>query len=388
LGTHICRHRQGLVPETLEPLLKKRGQYKKLIRELPADDPRVEAYKRRYSAHKWLLVTCFGYLGYKNARFGRIEAHEAVNAYGREVLLQTKELVEAQGFRVLHLYVDGLWIHKPGAQSRPDYEALLETIRERTGLQIGLEGVYRWLAFLPSRTEPRVAVANRYFGAFEDRSIKVRGVEARRRDTPAYIKQTQLQMLDILAQGEDAAGFRAYLPEAMNFAYQRLQALRAGEVEQRDLVVTHRLSRKPEEYTVRTVAARVAQELSEHGVELYPGERMNFLLVPGPEKARAWELVEEDHPYDVPAYTELLLRAVESLVAPLGVGRIMLETWLLGNVGYWGPPGALPPAGVDPGLPLLAGARYASPLGIRRPSALDRDRVPVEVPQRTHLLAA
>ncbi len=388
LGTHICRHRQGLVPETLEPLLEKRGKYKQLIRELPADDRRVEAYKRRYSAHKWLLVTCFGYLGYKNARFGRIEAHEAVNAYGREVLLQTKEIVETQGFRVLHLYVDGLWIHKPGAQDRPDYEALLETIHAHTGLQVGLEGVYRWLAFLPSRTEPRVAVANRYFGAFEDRSLKVRGIEARRRDTPAYIKQTQLQMLDILAQGEDAAGFRAYLPEAMRFAYQRLQSLRAGQVEQRDLVVTHRLSRKPDEYTVRTAAARVAQELSAQGIELHPGEKLRFLLVPGPEKARAWELADEDSNYDVPAYTELLLRAIESLVAPLGVGRGTLETWLLGNVGYWGPPGVLPPAGIDPGLPLLAGAHYASPLGIRRPSALDRDRAPVEVPQRVHLLAA
>lgn len=388
LGTHICRHRQGLVPETLAPLLEKRGRYKSLIRELPEDDPRVEAYKRRYSAHKWLLVTCFGYLGYKNARFGRIEAHEAVNAYGREVLLQTKEIVEAQGFRVLHLYVDGLWIHKPDALGRPDYEALLETIRARTGLQIGLEGVYRWLAFLPSRTEPRVAVANRYFGAFEDRSIKVRGIEARRRDTPEFIKQTQLQMLDILAQGRDAAGFRALLPQAMQFAYQKLQTLRAGDVERRELVVTHRLSRLPDEYVVRTAAARVAQELSAQGVELHPGERLNFLLVPGPEKARAWELADADTLYDTQAYTELLLRAVDSIVSPLGVGRRTLETWLLGNVGYWGPPGVLPPPGVDPGLPLLAGARFASPIGIRRPSALDRDQVPVAVPEKVILLAA
>ena len=46
------------------------------------------------SAEKWLLVTCFGYLGYKNARFGRIEAHEAVTAYGREALLRAKEAAE------------------------------------------------------------------------------------------------------------------------------------------------------------------------------------------------------------------------------------------------------------------------------------------------------
>jgi DNA polymerase-2 len=49
-----------------------------------------------------MLVTCFGYLGYKNARFGKIEAHEAVTAYGRDKLLCAKEIFEAAGFTVLH----------------------------------------------------------------------------------------------------------------------------------------------------------------------------------------------------------------------------------------------------------------------------------------------
>ncbi len=371
LETHICRHRQGLVPETLAPLLEKRGRYKSLMRELPQDDPRVEAYRRRYSAHKWLLVTCFGYLGYKNARFGRIEAHEAVNAYGREALLQTKELVEARGFRVLHIYVDGLWIYKPGAVNRPDYETLLDEIHQKTGLQIGLEGIYRWLAFLPSRTEPRVAVANRYFGAYEDGSLKVRGIEARRRDTPEFIKATQLGMLEILADGRDAAGFRAAIPQAIAFAGERLRDLRAGEVPTRQLVVTNRLSRRPEEYTVRTAAARVAQQLASNGVELHPGERLNFLLVPGPEKALAWEMIEGAVPYDRAAYAELLLRAVDSVLAPLGVDRVTLETWLLGNAGYWGPPGTLPPRGVNVGTPLLARRRLRTDVGIKAPTALE-----------------
>jgi DNA polymerase-2 len=300
------------------------------------------------------LVTCFGYLGYKNARFGRIEAHEAVNAYGREVLLRTKELVEARGFRVLHLYVDGLWIYKPGARRRPDYDALLEEIRAHTGLQISLEGIYRWLAFLPSRTEPRVAVANRYFGAYEDGTLKVRGIEARRRDTPPFIKETQLEMLNILSHGQDAAGFCAAMPAAVSYAQRRLYALQAGEVPVRELVVTHRLSRRPDEYVVRTVAARVALELSQTGVSLSPGERLRFLLVPGPEKARAWERIEGEVPYDRQAYTELMLRAVESVFAAVGVDRETLETWLLGNAGYWGPPGILPPPGVNIRAPLMA----------------------------------
>ena len=130
-GADLAFVRQALdgdAASTLAPLVAKRAQYKKLVRQMEKGDPARETYRRRYSAHKWLLVTCFGYLGYKNARFGRIEAHEAVTARGREVLLQAKEIVEDRGFRVLHLYVDALWIHKPGAEAPPDYDSLLEEI--------------------------------------------------------------------------------------------------------------------------------------------------------------------------------------------------------------------------------------------------------------------
>ena len=357
LGTPVCRHRQGLVPETLAPLLEKRRRYKALVRVLPADDPRRQAFQRRYSAHKWLLVTCFGYLGYKNARFGRIEAHEAVTAYGREVLLRAKEIVEGRGFRVLHLYVDGLWVDRPAARERPDYEALLDEIQRDTGLHIALEGVYRWLAFLPSRVEPRVTVANRYFGAFEDGTLKVRGIEARRHDTPTFIRETQLGALEILAEAPDAAGFRRLLPQAITYAGERLQALRGGRAPLEELVVAHNLSRRPEEFVVRTAAARVAGELTRAGVELSPGERLNFVYVPGPEKARAWDLIDAPTAYDRQAYTVLFLRALESLFAPVGVDASTLALWLLGDAGYWGPPGILPPPGVDARWPLLATKR-------------------------------
>ncbi len=59
-------------------------------------------------------MTCFGYLGYKNARFGRIEAHEAVTAHGRDKLLTAKEISEAAGFTVLHGLTDCLWLQKAG----------------------------------------------------------------------------------------------------------------------------------------------------------------------------------------------------------------------------------------------------------------------------------
>ncbi|CAG0947061.1 DNA polymerase, archaea type [Anaerolineae bacterium] len=197
LGYAICRHQRGIVPETLAPLIEKRFAYKRATKQTTSPEQK-EWYRRLASAHKWLLVTCFGYLGYKNARFGRIEAHEAVTAYGREALLRAKEVVERRGFRVLHALTDSLWIQKRKT-NEAEYAQLIREIEQDTQLPIELEGIYKWVAFLPSRVDARNAVPNRYFGAMRDGELKVRGIELRRRDTPEFIKQIQQALLDELA---------------------------------------------------------------------------------------------------------------------------------------------------------------------------------------------
>lgn len=194
----------GIVPLTLAPLLDKRLALKSALLTLEKHDCRRPVYQALASAEKWLLVTCFGYLGYKNARFGRIEAHEAVTAHGREALLRAKESAEDLGFEILHMYVDGLWVRREGCKTPKDFESLLAEVTDRTGLPISLDGIYRWIVFLPSRLNERVPVPNRYFGVFQDGSIKVRGIEARRRDTPPFIAETQMGLLEILARAPDA----------------------------------------------------------------------------------------------------------------------------------------------------------------------------------------
>jgi len=208
----IDQENRGLIPDTLQPLLDKRIQLKQALAEMDPRDARYRAYKARSSAHKWLLVTCFGYLGYKNARFGRIEAHEAVTAYGREALLRAKEAAEERGFQVLHMYVDGLWVKKDGASRVKDFQPLLEEILDRTGLPVSLDGIYRWIAFLGSRSDPRIPVANRFFGVFQNGTWKLRGIEIRRDDTPRWIKGIQQEILDLLGQAPDSAELTKQLP--------------------------------------------------------------------------------------------------------------------------------------------------------------------------------
>ena len=78
-----------------------------------------------------------------------------------------------------------------------------------------MDGVYRWVAFLPSRVDERIPVPNRYFGVFQDGSLKVRGLEARRRDTAPWVARMQMNLLEYLAQAEDADQLPDYIPGAM-----------------------------------------------------------------------------------------------------------------------------------------------------------------------------
>jgi DNA polymerase-2 len=336
----ITRAERGLVPETLQPLLEKRIAIKSQLLVLPKWDPRRKRYKAAASAHKWLLVTCFGYLGYKNARFGRIESHEAVTAFGREILLRAKEAAEDLGFEVLHLYVDGMWIKKPGSVTVADFQPLLDEIVTRTGLPIGLDGVYRWVAFLPSRVDARIPVANRYFGVFQSGEIKVRGIELRRHDTPDFIKELQQQMLDILAKAPDAEHVPDLFPEVQALVRRRLADLKRGRIPPEKLIVRQTLSRALEAYRSPSPTALAARQLAEQDKELRPGQVVRFLYTLGKPGVRAWDIPGEleRNTIDINRYSTLLERAAQTIFQPFSSDGIEIKLPLLS--GLFSPNGA------------------------------------------------
>jgi DNA polymerase-2 len=309
----------GIIPLTLAPILNKRLALKSALLTLNKYDCRRPVYQALASAEKWLLVTCFGYLGYKNARFGRIEAHEAVTAYGREALLRAKEAAEDMDFEILHMYVDGLWVHKEGCKTPADFQALLAEVTDRTGLPISMDGVYRWVVFLPSRVDERVPVANRYFGVFQSGEIKVRGIEARRRDTAPFISETQMAIMEILAKAEDADGLKDVLPKAQAFVQKQMSALRMMKVPVEKLLVSQKLSRELGEYSTPSPAARAVRQLEAAGKVVRPGQRVRFLFTLGKPGVRAWDVPDQPDPrcIDVARYRTLLQRAVETVLAPI-----------------------------------------------------------------------
>jgi len=328
-------HPPGLVPLTLKPLLEKRIALKQRALSLPVWDPRRAQDKARSAAHKWLLVTCFGYLGYKNARFGRIEAHEAVTTWGREALLRAKETAEEMGFRVLHMYVDGLWVQKEGFREPEHFQTLLEEIASRTSLPISLDGVYRWVAFLPSRVDDRLPVPNRYFGVFQDGSVKARGIDLRRRDAAPYVADAQREMLRCLAHASSPDDLQKRVPQAVDILRRRLQSLRQGRVPLEELIVGKKLSKELAAYRVPSPGAKAVMQLQAAGKSARPGQRIKLIFTRGAYGVHAWDLPQPlpVSAVDVDRYQTLLLRAAANLLQPFGLDEEELLIWVRSDFG-------------------------------------------------------
>jgi DNA polymerase-2 len=107
---NICQQHIGLIPRVLKPVIEKRMTYKRRIIEFPS---RAQEYEK--------------------ARFGRIECHESITAYGREILLRTIELADDMGFEILHGIVDSLWVR--GGEP----EKLCETVTKEIDIPLELK---------------------------------------------------------------------------------------------------------------------------------------------------------------------------------------------------------------------------------------------------------
>ena len=284
--------RRGFLPEVLEPLLLLRRRTK----EMKGADPR---YAGPDALLKWMLVTCFGYTGYRNAKFGQIEVHEAITAGAREVLIRARDIAEEMGFAVLHGIVDCLWV-KGG-----EILALRERIEQETGLH-AVTGTYDWIVFLPMADGS--GAYNRYYGRMKDGSMKARGVAARRGDTPAYIRRVQKEMLDLLAQAQTLPEVAALAGPLRSLYREAREALPSADPS--GMAVCRRISTL--RYRHACPEASAVEACRAEGIDLSPGMEVRFVVT----DARTWavDLDGKATRFDTGYYAGLLRKAWEEII--------------------------------------------------------------------------
>ncbi|TYL36380.1 DNA polymerase I [Natronococcus pandeyae] len=315
LGYAVCED-PGYLPDVLRPLIEDRDAIKAEIRETDAPERRHEL-EGKSEAIKWILVSCFGYQGFSNAKFGRIECHEAINAYAREILLDAKAILESNGWRVVHGIVDSIWVTPMEGETQTPLPNIASDISERVGIRFEYEGEFDWVAFVPLRTEESGALT-KYFGARADATdgesrYKFRGIEVRQRSTPPFVAETQKELVETLDHHRT--------PEAVcDVLQRRLTELRRSAVDPQELVVDNRVSKRRDAYSRATRNAAALERAAADGIEKYPGESLAYVVTDDEKRSRERVTLAHETPktYDAAFYADLLVRAAESVVSPLG----------------------------------------------------------------------
>ncbi len=279
IGYKICNKRKGVVSEALEHVLERRAYYK--LQSKTTTGEKLEGYNAKQASLKWMLVTSFGYLGYRNAKFGRLESHESVNAFGREKLLLAKETSEEFGYEFVHAITDSIFIKKENSSPfiKGELEKLCEEIQKRTNIRMDVDGIYSWVLFPPSSQDREMPVANRYMGRFHSGKLKCRGIGARRKDVPLFIRAAQQEMLDWMKEKISIADLKEGEQEILALYHKYDTLLVTENIPLEQLLIRKSSSRELDEYEVLGATALSMTKLQDMGMEVQAGEKVKYLVL-------------------------------------------------------------------------------------------------------------
>jgi DNA polymerase-2 len=263
-----------------------------------------------------MMNALFGVLGAAACRFFDPAIANAITGFGQQILFDTREAFEAEGFEVLYGDTDSVFVQlgQGGEAGRSQACALREkveariaaSVRERYGveprLHLELECVYA--RFFMPRVRGGASGSKKRYAGLRDGELELVGLEAVRRDWPAVAGRLQRGMLQRVFAGEDP----------LAFAKEVTQRVRAGELDA-ELVYVKRVRKGPVEAYTATTPPHV-QAARKAGTP--PGAVIRYVITTGgPEPLRPGGGLPA--PIDHAHYVERVLRPIaEQILEPRG----------------------------------------------------------------------
>jgi DNA polymerase elongation subunit (family B) len=296
----ISLSKKGVIPRAIKPMLDRRMEYKKNPTALN---------RARLQGLKWVLVTSYGYLRFREFKLGTAASHMIIGAYARELMMKAKELCEEKGYRIVHGITDSLYIQKKEITEK-EVKELCREIELDTGIPMSFEGIFRWIVFLPSVNDITRPVATHYYGVFKSGDVKIRGTEVRQRGTSRIVKHFQKQILEIMSTCRSKEEILNNFPSFCSLLKDTLAILDYLKPEALESFIT--VSRT--DYK-NNIPQRIALEkLKRKGIRILPGQKVSYI-----HTAKGVALPEEykGNP-DNDKYKSLLVRSLFILIQPFG----------------------------------------------------------------------
>lgn len=304
LPIKISHAKKGLIPQAIKPILERRMYYK--------NNP-SKINNSRSQALKWVLVTAYGYLRFREFKLGIASSHMSICAYARDIILKSAHLAEERGFQVVHGIVDSLYIKKKGI-TKEEVEGFCKELEQHVGIPVASEGIFKWVVFLPSVNNPDRPLPATYYGVFKHGDIKARGIEVRQRKSPQIVKHFQQEVLNTMSMCNTKKEIMQKLETYCRLL--RRYVARMHTLPQEWLL--HKVQISKETYKHNIPQKKITEQLKSQGMTIRPGMFITYLMQE--HNTPVLETGYNGKP-DRWYYQSLLIRSLFVILQPLGVKR-------------------------------------------------------------------
>ncbi|KAG7728950.1 hypothetical protein KL948_003987 [Ogataea haglerorum] len=271
---------QGVLPRLLQQLVNRRREVKKLLKDPRATAVEKAQYDIKQQALKLTANSMYGCLGYVNSRFYAKSLAMLVTNRGREILMDTRQLAESIGLRVVYGDTDSVMIDT-GSDNFQEAMKIGDDFKIKVNeryrlLEIDIDNVFKRL-LLHSKKKYAAMNATVDASGLEKTVLEVKGLDMRRREFCPLSKETSTFVLEKILGDADPE-------DALNDIYIHLEdvknKLTDNQIPMHKLAINTRLSKDPGQYPggKSMPAVQVALRLRKQGKLVRAGSVMTFVI--------------------------------------------------------------------------------------------------------------
>jgi len=228
-GIRFKKEPDGLTRSIISELLKERDEKKALRNTFPFGSHDYILYDMQQNVLKVIMNTYYGVSGYTRFRLFDREIGSAVTSVGRAIIEHTRRVIEQQGYTVIYGDTDSCMIQLPPlnreetiATARAIEKKLNESYQDFAKTTLNADTHYFSIKF--EKIYARFFQAGkkkRYAGSLvwkEGKDVKetdIVGFEIKRSDTPQITKFVQMQVMQMILDGEGYDVIKSFLGEVI-----------------------------------------------------------------------------------------------------------------------------------------------------------------------------
>ena len=309
VGHRVCTDRRGISSQLVGLLRDFRVKiYKKKAKDKSLSEEERRWYDVVQAAMKVYINASYGVFGNEGFALYSLPVAESVTAIGRAVLLDTLSKASELNLHILYGDTDSLFIWNPPKEA---LEEIVRYVQEKHGMDLEIDKTFRLVLFS--------GLKKNYVGFEEDGTPVIKGMVAKKSNTPDFIKSEVLESLKILGSIREPQDLEKALTALRDKIQEIYLKLRRKEYTLDQLAIEVMLSKDPLEYKKNTPQhVKAALLLMKEGIQVGKGDVIAFVKTKdklGVKPVRLARLSD----VDTSKYLEYVRSAFEQFLMAFGV---------------------------------------------------------------------